>query len=272
MPIAWPAPCRQRAELRRGLDDRALRRVDVAAPWHRRGRPRSRAAWASRTTSQAACAQSRAGPTVPQRVRSRPVAVDLRGDVGADHVAGRSVRSPGLPCGLAAFGPKRTSGWLRGAGARQPVRDAGVDRVLDVARRAARRTSAPSPPRRWCRRGGSRRARSASLRSRRPITSDRGVAQLAAGGLQPPGAGEDEVVLLDADAPRVAEHAAQLREAVRGAPRSRRRRGWSAPSRRPRGPAPGRSARRPWPSPRRRTGARTARRRARSGRRSTAGW
>ena len=97
------------SHLPRRLDDRALRGVHraglgacarrrdgrvVGLADHRPGRARPLAGGPDR----------RAPGEVP------PVAVELRGDVGADDVPGASVRSDGSPWGLPAWAPKRISG------------------------------------------------------------------------------------------------------------------------------------------------------------------
>ena len=102
---------------------------------------------------------------------------------------------------------------LRGAGARQLERDAGVDLALEVAH--AQAGEHPLHCIHDDRAGMPDRVELRGVLALAQAHHERaGVAQLTAGRLQPAGAGELQVVLLDAYRARVAQHAAQLREPV----------------------------------------------------------
>ena len=96
-----------RAELRRGLDDRALGGVDVAPAGTGAGdldRARLRVAC---TTAHAACAHSLGSPATRAAREVGPVAVDLRRDVGADHLAAASRRGTGLAVRVRGVGAEQ---------------------------------------------------------------------------------------------------------------------------------------------------------------------
>ena len=192
MPDRVAGAVQARAELRRASTIRPLRGVDVA------GRGTDAGGRSPPPARLARVSQVRPRP-LRRLARRRRSASGLP---SSRRPAPRCRRTPrprrferplaGCPCGLARVRPEQDERVrFRGAALSEPVPTS----ALTVARRRpprARRTSAPSPRSRPGRPGASRSTSSASLRTRRPITSCRPRDGMHACRLQRLGAGEDE--------------------------------------------------------------------------------